>query len=455
DLEYRETFAGVNNEDDGVVHDTPDCVPCSASRRTNFDSSEVMPCYATFSLADGTCSNVLGEVTLEDCCMNPKYGYLENGGCKSCRYAEWTEWSSWSACSVSCSAGVQQRHRACYGIGKCQDTKKIGTIQTKPCKERSCCPVNGGWSEWSPWELCSVTCESGTKIRKRECNNPPPVCGGSCFGDSEESVPCDTKVTCPTHGGWSSWGNWGPCLGTCQQQGFQPPVQLRRRTCTNPPPSTMPKGNDCPGSNTDSKHCEGLPFCAVDGNWGAWSAPSACSVTCGVGQQMKTRKCDSPAPKYGGQQCQGDTNKPSLCITDTSCPSDGHWSEWGEWTNCKSPNERTINCKTRQGTRRRERECLGRDHGGEYCPGEGVDHRICYDIEECELAAYWSEWSDWSYCKPDCGENSIQTRKRECVPDLSKYRDKTPALFSGTPNINCPPTENTEETRECFNLPEC
>ncbi|KAL0185969.1 hypothetical protein M9458_017639, partial [Cirrhinus mrigala] len=63
------------------------------------------------------------------------------------------------------------------------------------------------------------------------------------------------------HGGWSSWGNWGPCPVTCLYEGHSPEKEIRRRSCSNPAPSSAPRGNDCEGSSTDSRPCSGLPFC--------------------------------------------------------------------------------------------------------------------------------------------------------------------------------------------------
>ncbi|XP_066500265.1 properdin-like [Hoplias malabaricus] len=417
--------------------------------------SQTVKCYTTFSLNNGTCHDVLGEVPFDDCCMNPKYGYEEDGVCKSCRYPEWSTWSEWSDCSVTCLPGVQQRRRECYGIGKCEDPYKRGKIQTKPCTVSACCPENGGWSVWSPWLPCSVTCEKGIKMRNRICNNPAPKCGGTCLGNENESAACDTGTVCPTHGEWSSWSSWDPCMATCQQEGSMAPNQERHRTCTNPSPSIQPQGNDCQGPRTDRQPCTGLPFCPVNGNWGGWSPSSECSVTCGVGRQKQYRKCDNPAPKYGGRHCRGDDTKVLLCTINTHCPVDGHWSEWASWTNCKSPNDRSITCRNRQGTQRRERDCLGTDYDGEACPGEGVEHRTCYDITDCDLGGLWSGWSSWGFCTPDCGENSIQTRKKECIPDISTYKIQNLEIFSGTPNIDCPPLDNDRESRECLNLPKC
>ncbi|GAA6095358.1 complement component C8 alpha chain, partial [Tachysurus ichikawai] len=48
-------------------------------------------------------------------------------------------------------------------------------------------PVHGVWSCWSSWSSCS----SGTKTRRRECNNPAPKDGGfQCGGNSVQTRRC-------------------------------------------------------------------------------------------------------------------------------------------------------------------------------------------------------------------------------------------------------------------------
>jgi len=42
-----------------------------------------------------------------------------------------------------------------------------------------CCPVDGGWGEWTSLTACSATCGGGDQTRTRECNNPPLSCGGN------------------------------------------------------------------------------------------------------------------------------------------------------------------------------------------------------------------------------------------------------------------------------------
>jgi len=90
--------------------------------------------------------------------------------------------------------------------------------------------INGGWSKYGDWSECSVTCGAGQQERVRTCTNPPPSNGGAqCSGSNKETRKCD-KGPCKVDGGWSDFGHWSGCSGSCG-------IMTRRRTCTNPPPS--------------------------------------------------------------------------------------------------------------------------------------------------------------------------------------------------------------------------
>lgn len=56
---------------------------------------------------------------------------------------------------------------------------------------------------------------------------------------------------------------------------------------------------------------------AVNGNWGSWGKWSACTekVYCNKGVITRSRKCDSPAPKNGGDFCEGLGGEENLCPT--------------------------------------------------------------------------------------------------------------------------------------------
>ena len=57
--------------------------------------------------------------------------------------------------------------------------------------------VAGGWTSWSLWGQCSVTCDGGTKERSRSCTDPEPAHrGATCSGEATEKQDCSTSA-CP------------------------------------------------------------------------------------------------------------------------------------------------------------------------------------------------------------------------------------------------------------------
>ncbi|XP_067884509.1 properdin-like [Heterodontus francisci] len=426
-------------------------------------------CFSGVDPKNGTCTDVIiSGIEEEDCCLNINncFQFASVGTAYTCRQTvEWTDWSSWSACTVSCLEGVQQRRRRCYGKSHCGGDINEG-LQTRSCVERDCCAVNGGWSAWTHWSSCSVTCAAGTKERQRNCSQPPPSCGGHCPGSPAHVQACYTGRICPTHGSWSPWGDWGACTGTCRPEGLGSiPVRRRTRHCGSPAPSRFPPGRPCPGVSTETSQCENLPFCPVAGNWGSWSAQSTCSTSCGVGKVRQGRACDHPSPKYGGMTCPGPATRDFLCNTRIPCPVDGIWREWSWWSDCERSNW-NISCRRYVGQQKRTRKCVGRAHNGQPCPGSIIDIQSCYNIQDCYLGkGSWTTWNHWSLCDPPCGANSMRNRVRTCVPTYPNYPNETgvvkkvPVYFWGMPIFHCDGTYGDEkqlkQLKHCQNVPEC
>jgi len=60
--------------------------------------------------------------------------------------------------------------------------------------------VDGNWSPWMTWGECPTTTCTGVRQRTRECVNPPPSNGGAeCYGNSEDTGPCDPIVSTECH----------------------------------------------------------------------------------------------------------------------------------------------------------------------------------------------------------------------------------------------------------------
>ncbi|XP_052216175.1 hemicentin-1-like isoform X2 [Dreissena polymorpha] len=164
--------------------------------------------------------------------------------------------------------------------------------------------VHGGWSMWSAFGICDVTCGNGTMTRTRQCNNPKPLNGGEdCQGPSQTNGQCILN-RCPTHGAWSAWNEWGSCSVTCGTG-----LRRRDRACDNPWPSMG--GNPCFGDNINYEICS-MPVCAT---WTAWGSWSSCSDTCGYGLRERYRNCSATSDMQNF--CVGSDVQNVMC--KTSC----------------------------------------------------------------------------------------------------------------------------------------
>ncbi|XP_078346349.1 uncharacterized protein LOC144631708 isoform X1 [Oculina patagonica] len=229
--------------------------------------------------------------------------------------------------------------------------------------------VNGGYSEWGDWDQCSVTCGGGSRSRSRSCNNPAPQHGGadcSSLGPSQETGSCN-ETPCPVDGGFSNWSDWGPCPVTCGGG-----THKRVRTCTNPPPQNG--GKDCEGPKEVVQTCSSNECpTAVDGRYTQWGEWSECSTTCDPGSRKRERSCTNPPPQNGGKDCSslGEASQTKWCNTGKKqqCkgPVDGGYSRWSKWGAC------STTCDPGKRTRYRNCSNPEPKRGGKDCSELGPD----------------------------------------------------------------------------------
>ncbi|PIK61787.1 putative SCO-spondin-like [Apostichopus japonicus] len=254
-----------------------------------------------------------------DYCVGDSYE-TESCGEQSCKVdGNWAQWSSWNECSVTCGFGVTSRNRTCSdpsptsGGRDCPGHLIVNNYyQAEDCMELLECPVDGGWTEWPPWTNCSELCGGGFQFRNRSCSNPPPSSDGAdCHGNTTETRECNVQPC--GDGGWTEWSPWSICSASCLGG-----VQARSRSCTNPRPG--PNGLDCPAKDPISqwRRCNQQP-CPVHGRWGQWTNWTSCSASCDGGFRWRNRNCSNPAPLWGGDECRGKELQRKRCSSHL-CP---------------------------------------------------------------------------------------------------------------------------------------
>ncbi|KAH9492583.1 Hemicentin-1 [Bulinus truncatus] len=138
----------------------------------------------------------------------------------------WWPWSVWGECSQSCGNSSKIRTRQCIGQQNGGKYCSGDSQESSLCHSQNC-PVDGFYMAWSEWNQCTETCGSGIQYRNRTCIQP--LYGGlNCQGHNKENQACNNNP-CPVDGYYTEWGVWSLCTVTCGGGN-----QWRNRSCAPP-----------------------------------------------------------------------------------------------------------------------------------------------------------------------------------------------------------------------------
>ncbi|XP_064625649.1 contactin-associated protein-like 2 [Lineus longissimus] len=161
----------------------------------------------------------------------------------------WQDWATWDDCTAECGGGIKSRTRTCIPPMH-NGTSCVGSdTEQEQCNTQQC-PVDGVWLAWGLWSPCSVTCDSGTKTRKRTCK-PPEYGGNTCEGADTATGACN-EVTCEIPGDWLEWGTWSSCSATCTGG-----MRTRVRECDFTVHGS--RTGPCIGANSTTGSCMNYP----------------------------------------------------------------------------------------------------------------------------------------------------------------------------------------------------
>ncbi|KAI5606502.1 SCO-spondin, partial [Silurus asotus] len=373
-----------------------------------------------------------------------------------------------STCSPGCQCpqGSALQDGSCVSLPLCRcdvdgEQQEPGAVVTKDCSNCTCesgklinctqveCNVDGGWSAWTPWSVCSVSCGAGLQSRYRFCSNPERAGAGMpCLGPDRQDQACVQKACslpqCSDISG-TVFSSCGPsCPRTCDELTHcewrcEPGCYCIDDKVLNVNGTACVEREQCPCLDLSSGqrvepgetvlthdgcnnctcvggqlNCSNNP-CPVDGGWCEWSSWTPCSKTCGAEWVSRYRSCACPVLVAGGAECPGQQEEhqglgvqieKQPCPSITFCPVNGSWGFWSKWSECDACAGKSV----------RKRECNSPParFGGLPCHGESIQSRGCHDNETVcsDCGGKQEEWPCGKPCPRSCEDLHSDT---ECI----------------------------------------
>jgi len=354
---------------------------------------------------EGLCMRTRGIAALNNDCGKPCVGTMN--ATKSCpadcssKDCELSEWSGWTTCASDFDQTFNGRKilqfptfngMVCSGV-----LNKTGS-----CKTGAGAPIDCQLTEWTDWSECGVTCGTGQHTRERSLISEAQMGGSPCDGSLRLLKSCDMGK-CPAEEEevaqnceYGAWSLWSKCAGETDQQVY------RTRYISK---FASGKGEKCDAQLMETRGCDTDPHRDVDCLFSVWSGWSACPVSCGGGQNTRSRSIQEHARGHG-KVCEGALLEASAC-GDVQCPGEQiqarescETSDWSGWAACSASCGEGSKVRKREIT---EPALAGTDHCTEALAETAqCQNTPCGNAKDCA----WGTWTSWSDCVPSpdvCG----------------------------------------------------
>jgi len=299
-------------------------------------------------------------------------------------------WTAWVSCDQPCGGGLSTRTRgvavSMAHLGEpCGIQSEQASCNTQPCVVD--CIQQASWSDVStscPELVNGVDCGDGTRYQTRTIITHAAFGGAACIANRTIQHDCGR---CPMNCTVSAWTDYSACTTSCGGGKYTKTRSIVSAAAHN--------GTVCP-SNIQVDDCNTVD-CPTDCEQGAWVAGS-CSESCGGGIVTSTRPTNV-APSYDGKLC-GASTKHEACNTH-SCPVD---CEYGPWS---LPGPCSLSCGGNGTMVRTRLIGHDATHGGAACNATELSTSSVCNLGECPVHCNVTSFSAWSNCTESCGAGTM------------------------------------------------
>jgi len=300
-------------------------------------------------------------------------------------------------------------------------------------------PVDAEFGEWNEWGECSCQFlkERSRPVKQHHQYNGKPISGTIIEAAACEPDLAACNILKPVDCEVGEWGSWDAACECGRTQIY------RKRQVTSQPANCGATCSHLALNETKACPQDGCTE-SIDCKLTEWSEWDTCTVTCGGGQQQRTRYVEK-YPSNGGKECTDVLIETAGCNTeccDDKKPVDCAWGGWSEWSAC------TAECDGGERTRQRMLETPPRN-GGAWCPEGSVREVEGCNTEPCNpkspVNGAWAEWGEWGPCSASCG-GGYQWRSRTVA--VAAQHGGTPATGEFQDFQTCSPEKCVNEDKK-------